>query len=179
MDFPRILRRLSTFFGQENCRYALIGGFGLHAYGLSRATADLDFAIEATCQDRLIAFLEDLGYETLHRSSGYSNHTHPEAAMGRIDFVYVDAGTAAVLFGHAQKQLVFADLAVPVPRPEHLIAMKLAAMKNDETRTFQELADLQYLIGLPDLDHALIQGFFKKYGFLEYYEELKRKISHR
>ena len=32
---------------------------------------------------------------------------------------------------------------VPVPRPEHLAAMKVLAIKNDPSRTFQDLADLR------------------------------------
>ena len=37
--------------------------------------------------EKLVAFLESLGYETLYRSAGYSNHVHALPDLGRLDFV--------------------------------------------------------------------------------------------
>ncbi len=56
-----------------------MGALGLHAYGHDRATFDLNLATESTAQQPLVAFLEGLGYETVHVSSGYSNHAHADA----------------------------------------------------------------------------------------------------
>jgi hypothetical protein len=63
---------------------------------------------------------------------------------------------------------------MPVPRPEHLAAMKIHAMKNDPSRTFQELADIQYLLRLPGVDELEIRGYFEKSGLLEKFDELKK-----
>ena len=49
---------------------ALIGGVALVAYGLSRTTLDLDFALDAASQEDVVQFLESLGYETVHRTTG-------------------------------------------------------------------------------------------------------------
>ena len=98
MDFQRVLREVSSFFERETWRYGVVGAFGLHAYGLSRATQDLDFVTEAAAQSELIAYLESLGFETLHRSEGYSNHLHADPAFGRVDFVFVNGETARRLF---------------------------------------------------------------------------------
>lgn len=40
-------------------------------------------------------------------------------------------------------------VALRVPKPERLAAMKAAAMVADRSRTFQELADIRMLLGLP------------------------------
>lgn len=173
MDFEKIASKLAAFFQQEKCRYAIVGAFGLHGYGMSRATGDLDFVIDAACQDSVIGFLEESGYETLHRSSGYSNHFHPEEALGRIDFIYVSGRTAETIFNNAAITLKIGDQPFPVPRPEHLAAMKIQAMKNDPSRTFQELADIQFLLSLPDIDHQIIREHFKRHGLLEKYNELQ------
>jgi hypothetical protein len=42
----------------------------------------------------------------------------------------------------------------PVPKPEHLIAMKVQAIKNDPRRAFKDLADVQALMRLPEVDDA-------------------------
>lgn len=70
---------------------AVIGVFGLHAYGLSRGTFDLGCAADSAAQPWLVASFESLGYETLHVSAGYSNHLHAMAALGGVDVVYVSA----------------------------------------------------------------------------------------
>ena len=124
MDFAKVLGTLASFFGREGYRYAAVGAFGLHAYGLARATLDLDLATESAAQPKLVAFLESLGYETLYRSAGYSTHVHALPDLGRLDFVYVDSETGRLLFrGGATLQLgeqrPVADLAgdggYPVP----------------------------------------------------------------
>jgi hypothetical protein len=174
LDFGKVLSALAAFFEREGFRYAAVGAFGLHAYGLSRATLDLDFATESDAQPKLVSFLESLGYETLHRSPGYSNHLHPLADLGRVDFVYVSGETSRLLFSGGGTTLRLAGHEVPVPRPEHLAAMKIHAMKNDPSRTLSEMADLQFLLRLPGIGEEEIRAYFEQAGLLERYREIKR-----
>src|SRR6202035_60225 len=83
------LRMVSAFLDVKGYRFALIGGVALAAYGLARTTLDLALLVESRGQEDLIAFLEATGFATLHRSTGYSNHLHPDPARGRLDCVYV------------------------------------------------------------------------------------------
>jgi hypothetical protein len=66
------------------------------------------------------------------------------------------------------------DVTAPVPRPEHLAAMKVQAMKNDPRRRLRELADIQFLLGLPGVDAREIRGYFERAGLLDRYDELDR-----
>jgi hypothetical protein len=174
VDFGKVLGTLVTFFEREGFRFAAVGAFGLHAYGLSRATLDIDIATESHAQPQLLAFLESLGYETLHRSPGYSNHLHAHPDLGRVDLVYVSGETSRLLFSGGGTTLSLGGQIVPVPRPEHLAAMKIHAMKNDPSRTLQEMADIQFLLGLPDIDEEEIRAYFERSGLLERYLEIKR-----
>ncbi|MFP5287205.1 MAG: hypothetical protein ACLGI9_15810, partial [Thermoanaerobaculia bacterium] len=70
MNFGKVLETVSAFLESRGYRYGVIGGVALAAYGLPRATVDLDFVVEAHAQDDLIRFLEAQEYQTLHRSSG-------------------------------------------------------------------------------------------------------------
>lgn len=74
MDFAAALRRLGDHLDAADARRAVIGGLALAVRGAGRLTHDLDIVTERRAQDGLIAFLESLGYETLHASDGYSNH---------------------------------------------------------------------------------------------------------
>ena len=177
LDFERVLKEVAKFFEREGFDYAVIGAFALHAYGLTRATRDLDFVTEFPAQQSLIVFLEALHYETLHVSSGYSNHLHRDPSMGRLDFVYVSGETKRQLFGSAWKLLVLGEISVPVPRPEHLAAMKIHAMKNDPKRTFQEMADILFLMQQPGIDKKEIMGYFEKQGLMDKYDEIQKILE--
>jgi hypothetical protein len=152
--------------------YAVIGALALHAYGHSRATFDLDLVTVATAQGGVLGLLEGLGYETLQVSPGYSTHQHREADWGGVDVVYVDEQTAARLFPPCPRRLRLGDREAPVPRAEHLAAMKVQAMRNDPSRLLQDLADVQYLLGLPGTDRAEVRGYFERAGLVEWYDRL-------
>ncbi len=174
MDFARVIRQLTGFFERERSRFAVIGAFGLHAYGLTRATSDLDFVVELPAQAKLVSFLDSMGYETLHLSEGYSNHLHADSALGRLDFVYVVGETSRLLFDSVRTMPVSRGISLPVPRAEHLAAMKIQAMKNDPQRTLQEMADILFLLRQPGIDREEIRGYFEKQGMIERYDEISK-----
>jgi len=171
------MREIERFFEEKGFNYAVIGAFALHAYGLTRATRDLDFVTEFAAQKSLVVFLETLGYETLYVSSGYSNHLHCDPVKGRLDFVYVSGATDRLLFGSVRKLLVLGDISIPVPRAEHLAAMKIQAMKNDPKRTFQEMADILFLLRLPGIDKNEIKEYFARLGLMDKYNEIQKILE--
>ena len=175
MDFGRVVETLAEFFEREKLPYAVIGAFGLHAYGLTRATIDVDFVTDAAAQPRLVGFLEARGYETLYVSPGYSNHLHPNADLGRVDLVYVSGETSRRLFADT-KLFSIAGRALPVPRPENLAAMKVHAMRNDPERRHQELSDIRFLMGLPNVDREEIRAYFVAAGMEELFDDLERTV---
>jgi len=61
---------------------------------------------------------------------------------------------------------------VSVPRAEHLIAMKVQAMKNAPDRAPQDLADIAYLLSLPGTDLAEARGYFVKADMSDRWEQL-------
>jgi D-arabinose 1-dehydrogenase-like Zn-dependent alcohol dehydrogenase len=173
VDFAAVLERLAAFFESRNHRFALIGGVGLAAYGIARATVDLDLVVDASAQEEAIEFLESLGYETLYRSTGYSNHQHPARELGRVDLVYVRGETSRRLFDAARMVQGPGNVRIRVPIPEHLIAMKIVAMKNDPSRTYQDMADIKSLLSIPGVDREEVRSQFEKHGLLERYLELE------
>ena len=93
--------------------------------------------------------------------------------MGHVDLIYVDGPTADALFAGATARPIFGRT-ILVPRPEHLAAMKLQAMKNDPTRTFREMADVQAILGLPGVDLDQVRGYFRRHGWEARYDEILR-----
>ncbi len=176
MDFERVLGTVIEYLEGEGVPYAVIGGLSMAAYGMPRSTLDVDIVVPAECQEGLLEFLAGLGYEALHVSSGYSNHLHFDTNLGRVDFVYVRGETSQELFETRRWVPGPAGRDVAVLRPELLAAMKVFAMKNDPTRTFRELADIQFLLSLPDVDRKEIEERFEKHGLRERFEELEENL---
>lgn len=172
-----MLAEVARFLDHEGVRFALAGAAALNAHGLARATGDLDLVVEERVQPALLRFLAELGYEQLHASVGFSNHFHSDPQWGRLDFIYVDPNTADLLFARAKRARPLGDQEVLVPSPEHLAAMKVQALKDDPTRMFKEMSDLQFLMGIPGVDEGEIRRYFEKHGLLERFDELKRTIA--
>jgi hypothetical protein len=173
VDFTAVLREVLPRFEARQVSFALIGGVALGSYGMVRATIDLDFVADASSQDEVIGLVESLGYRTLHRSRGYSNHEHADAERGGIDFVYVRDETSRKVFAATRATEGPGGLRIPVASPEHLIAMKVLAMKNDPSRKFQDMADVRFLWDLPGIDRVDVRAQFEKHGLLESYRELE------
>ena len=175
MELAAAVGEVREFLDREGIPFAIVGALALHTYGYSRATNDVDLLVGRNAQDGLIAFLETRGFETLHRSDGYSNHLHVDPALGRLDVIYVDEDTRGKIFADARLASL-GGMSVLVPKPEHLAAMKIHAMKNDPSRAFQEMADIQFLMRLPGVDRDQIRGYFEKSGQVERFDELERSL---
>jgi hypothetical protein len=127
-------------------------------------TLDLDVVTEVAAQDALVAFMELQGFVTLHRSSGYSNHRHSDPSRGRVDFTYVRGETAEKLFASARELPGPGGRSILVPKPEHLIAMKVQAMKDAPQRTWQDLVDIAYLFRLDGVNRDEVRQYFESAG---------------
>jgi hypothetical protein len=176
VDFAAVLADISAELEGLGARHAVIGGVALAALGMPRTTIDLDLVTDAAAQDALIELLERRGYQTLHRSSGYSNHLHADARRGRVDVVYIRGDTAEQLFDGTEVLPGPGGGPIPVPRPEHLAAMKVLAMKNDPSRTFQELADIRFLLTLPGVDRDLVRDHFARHGLIARFHDVERTL---
>jgi len=174
VDFAAELDAVETFLTQGGVRVAVIGGVALTAYGNPRMTLDLDLVTEVSAQEILCAFMESRGFVTLHRSSGYSNHRHPDGAHGRVDFMYVRDDTADRLFASVKRLPGPGGRLMSVPKPEHLIAMKVRAMQDAPERTGQDLVDIAYLLGVAGVNRDEVRGYFVRAGLEERWNELAR-----
>jgi hypothetical protein len=174
VDFAREFEAVRSFLVTRGFQVAVIGGVALAAYGHPRLTLDLDIVTEAGAQDELVAMLESTGFLTLHRSAGYSNHRHADRQRGRVDVMYVRGDTTDQLFASVRELAGPGGKLIPVPRPEHLIAMKVQAIKDAPERTWQDLADIGYLLGMDGVNREEVGGYFERAGLLEKWREISK-----
>ena len=174
MDVARVLDLVRPFFESRGEPYALVGGLALLAHGAPRATFDVDLLAPRGTRDALVAFLEQSRFTTLSVQPGFSNHQHSNPALGRVDVIYVSGATADAVFAGCSRKTITAAAEAPIPRPEHLVAMKVQAFAKDQTR-YSDLADLQFLLSMPELDLAEARSYFESAGLGEYFEKLRRR----
>ena len=98
-------------------------------------------------------------------------------ALGRVDFIYVRGDTQREIFEGVREVAGPEGVRVLVPRAEHLIAMKVQAIRNDPKRKFQDLADIAGLLELRELDRSQVRGFFERAGMLALWDELSQAAS--
>ncbi|MGC8916580.1 MAG: hypothetical protein ACP5NF_06330 [Thermoanaerobaculum sp.] len=175
MDLLALAALLRGFFQSHGFPFAFCGGTALGCYGYPFPTFDVDVVTVSDAQEELVGFLEREGFLTLHRSPGFSNHLHER--LGRVDVVYVRGRTAAELFARVRRLPGPGGGEVPVVAPEHLVAMKLAAMADDPSRIEVDRVALAFLLRLPDLAREEVRGFFERYGFGKLYRELQRGVD--
>jgi hypothetical protein len=176
LDFAQVFDEVASFLEAQGHPVTVVGGLAALAHGHVRASFDLDILTHVTARDGLVGFLEAEGYETLHVSPAFSNHAHAEAARGRVDVVYVDEETSRRIFAEASPRLRLGKRMALVPKPEHLIAMKVQAIKNDPTRAPLDLADIQFLPAVPGTDREEARSYFVRAGLGDRYDELARSL---
>ena len=174
MDVSRVLDLVRPFFDSRGEPYAVVGGLALLAYGAPRATFDVDLLARREIREDLVRFLDAKGFETLSVQPGFSNHQHADAALGRVDVIYVSGTTADTVFAGCRPRAISSTVEAPVPRVEHLIAMKVQAFAKDPTR-YSDLSDLQFLLALPGLDADEVRGHFEAAGLAAYLEKLRAR----
>jgi hypothetical protein len=174
MEFERALSTWKEFFEREGIRYAVVGGLAVHAWGRSRLTKDVDFVVDFSSRDAVIAFAESLGYETLHASTAFSNHSHTDSALGRVDFMYAAGKTAERIFRAATVKPVVGDLSVPVASPEHLAMMKGMAMKQFPHRALYEGEDVRVLLNVPGVDREAVREYYRQHGLLDLFDAIEK-----
>ena len=103
----------------------MIGGLALNAYGYARATLDFDVAAEERVRRALTDLLRAGGFEVLNDVEGFTNLLHPDVQLGRLDVMWLDGETAERVFGRVRRLERPGGPDVPVPSPEHLVAMKV------------------------------------------------------
>jgi hypothetical protein len=173
MDAARLLSLVDEACQEAGTRWAVIGGIAMNAYGYARTTADFDIAAEETFRRAFLAVLLRKGFEAVHDVEAFTNLLHPEPALGRLDVMWLDGTTAERVFARSRGLPGPGTAGVPVPAPEHLVAMKVRSIQSRPTRVFHDGADLQHLLSLAEIDHDEVRGYFERAGLGELYDRLR------
>lgn len=173
MDVVRLLDLLRPHLEECGAKWMLAGGFALAAWGSTRATADLDLLVDDAARDGLLSRLVAEGFETLFDSEGFTNLLHPDPALARLDLIWVEGETSRRLFAAARERPLPGGLLVLVPAPEHLVEMKVKAIRSRPTRIFRDGEDLRVLLGIEGIDQNAARESFVRAGLVDLWDRLR------
>ena len=160
-------------------RYLVIGGLAVNFYGFSRETSDLDFFISQNDRLEWMNLLGKFGYKDFHDGGSFIQYQAPDKNAWPVDFMLVQEKTFAPIL-EVCVDADFFGVKTRVPSLEHLIALKLHALKNTRMQRFlKDFLDVENLIRINRLDikSKTIRDLFDKYGTTDLYEKISRSLA--
>lgn len=145
MDFANTAQTVLKCFDGQKIQFAFIGGLALSAWGVFRATSDLDLLIRVDHLTQVETILNDHFYRQVHHSENISQYAGEWGPLGGIDIVHASRAPSRLMLERAPRRDVPGVGYFPVCLPEDLIALKMQAFRNDPRRASQDRADIEAL----------------------------------
>ncbi len=180
MDFEKVLTFLLENFKKYGIRYALMGGFALHAAGYSRATQDIDILILKEDMPKVKKLLLAIGYTVLHESEDIVNFKSALKDLGQVDFLLAHRSYTKNMLKRAREcDILQGQFKVRVITPEDIIGLKVQASANDPGRGARDKADIEELLRrhADKLDLKLLREYFSLFNRQDELDELLGKIK--
>jgi predicted nucleotidyltransferase len=171
-----LFQQLSEEAQRRQLPFLVIGGLAVNFHGVPRDTADLDLLIRKDAREPWLAFFSELGYTIYQDKQVFVQLSPPKAGAWPVDLMLVGEPTFRQMIERSLEVEMYGTH-VRIPVIEHLIALKLHALKHGHVGRFmKDFLDVENLVRAHHLDlHAdPIRRLFLKYGNPELYE----RISH-
>ena len=171
MDLFQFLRDLSD---ARRLEFVVIGGHAVNALGYSRTTLDLDLLVRREDATAWKHALGELGYTVSGETNAFVQLAPPLRGMWPVDLMLVNQTTFSGIVAEAS-DYSFRTVQLKVPSLEHLIALKLHALKQSlPHRDAKDFGDLTQLIHSNKVDVRTdrFRQLVEKYGNPQIYERI-------
>ena len=176
MSFFRIIHEEAA---RRNLRFLVIGGLAINHYGFSRETSDLDFFISQNDRTEWLKLLGVFRYTIQHDGGNFIQYYPPEQNAWPVDLMLVQEKTFATILASSHEAEFF-GVRTRVPSLNHLIALKLHALKNTRLHRFlKDFLDVENLIRINhvDIKSSEVRELFAKYGTQDLYEKVSKSLA--
>lgn len=180
MDFKRVISTVITDFRDEELRFALIGGFGMAALGIVRATNDIDFLLNKEDETAARRILLKYGYTEIYKSENVMQFSSGNTVMGTVDFVFAYRPISLEMISRSTLVSVFdGEFQLPVLLPDDIIGLKVQAMVNDPDRRQIDLTDIVLLMNeySNSLEWERLESYFKLFKEDNLFRELRERYK--
>ena len=159
--------------------YLIIGGHAINAYGEPRATLDVDLVVRKDDRAGWSTLLEAEGFRPYREEGSFAQFSPPYGVPWRLDLMLVNSETFGKLTASAQTVKCF-GIETRVPSPEHLVAMKLHAIRHGPAERFEkDFGDILTLArnGKVIPESGSLKEIFERYGTSTLYEQFRAKLK--
>lgn len=164
---------------KRNLQFLVIGGLAVNLHGHSRDTADLDLLVLNETRPLWLEIFKGLGYTIYSDGGVFIQLDPPEKGAWPVDLMFVNAETFTKMMQVSLEEDIF-GARLRIPRLDHLLALKVHALKNTHTGRFmKDFMDVENLIRIHKLNirNEEYRVMFLKYGDAELYEKVIRATS--
>ena len=175
----KLLRAIADEAEQNRLSFLVIGGTAVNALGHARLTLDLDLLIPRRDVETWAVLLGKLGYTRTPEQTAFAQFTPALAGMWPVDLMLVSEQTFDRMYSEACDKEID-GVAVKLPSPLHLIALKLHALRHGKpSRYAKDFTDLVELIHLSkmDVNSEPFRRVCDSVGTQELYEQIRRAIE--
>lgn len=138
----KVLAELVELAAGLSIEFIVCGGHAVNAYQVIRKTGDIDLLVRESEAARWKEQLARLGYSVFHEDRAFVQLQPASPAAWPLDLLIVDDRTFETMKG-AARPFSFAGATCLIPSVEHLIAMKLHALKfTGEPRMRKDAVDI-------------------------------------
>ena len=179
MEFDLVVSTLLKEFDESRIRYAVIGGFALGLWDVSRATVDMDFLLLVDDLSRAESILGNFAYRQTYKSENVAQYVSDLAPYGQVDVLIAFRKISKRML-ERRVQKVIGDTNIYTLIPEDLIGLKLQASVNDPSRNEQEATDMAKLIKAAEkksdvIDWELLEEYFGLFDRMDQLNKLRDK----
>lgn len=150
-------------------------------HGFQRGTEDADILVSKEQRDLWIEIVRNCGYTLLHDAGTFLQFEPERAEPNRwdVDVMLVPSSAFERLLAAAESATIEAA-AVMVPSLEHLLALKVHALKNGKgLRVLKDMTDVAELLKANRVDPKTpwLKAIFERYGDTEMYERIIKLLA--
>jgi hypothetical protein len=166
----------------EGLEAILVGGQAVNAHDYFRTTADVDLMIRERETNKWRAFFEANGYRVFHATTNFIRlqfAADPKRTLP-VDLMLADDATFEKITQQSELCDVSEGAQLRVPKPLHLIAMKLHALKSrSRAERGIDLQDVIHLIKTAKIDvgSADFAAILNRYAGEEIRAKLLREVG--
>jgi hypothetical protein len=160
MDLRSVLLELHAALDAAGIAHALIGGLALAAHGAGRATVDLDFLADGARAGDVDEILRARGYQRLPLPEDLGNYLSEDPVRVRVDFPFARRAIARAMLARAALLDVLGT-SLRVADASDRIGLKVRASSDDPSRTRHDLADVEKLLRVAEIDLERVREYFR------------------
>lgn len=178
----KILDDIYELAHKQDLEFLLIGGHAINAVGERRQTGDVDLVVREADKDNWKQLLLNLDYEIFNESNAFLQSQSPDIHQWPVDIMLVDDQTFNGLKEEAKTVNLGGQYDVLIPSIEHLVAMKLHALKQGSPKgRLKDLVDIAALVreGGIETRGDRFRQLCEKYATMDIYEEIIRTIDRK